>query len=59
VVFALPLNGTGPVALAKPVVNQGEMGYVGDAQGNVIGSRGPVWVSRMVSASAIVSTLYT
>ena len=48
-VYALPTNGTGPVQIGKAQV----LVYPGltDPTGSVIGSSGPVWVYRMVSAT--------
>lgn len=48
VIFALPLNGSGPVQLARATVLQGTL--VADPSGNVIGESGPVWISRLLYA---------
>ena len=48
VLYALPLNGRGPVQLAPGHVLQGTL--VGDPANNVIGVVGPLWVHRMLYA---------
>lgn len=56
VVFALPLNGSGPVQLAKLSAVQGSGALLADPSGNVIGTSGPVWVSRLLFACLTENT---
>jgi hypothetical protein len=49
-IFAIPLNGSGPVQLGKLTALRGDGAYLADPGGNVIGEPTDVWCHRILYA---------
>lgn len=53
---ALPVNGSGPVALKSAVVFTDPTAYLVDPAGNFVGESNAIWVTRMVAAGRVTDT---
>jgi hypothetical protein len=50
-VYALPINGNGPVQLTPPIVLYDTTSYVVDPQGNFVGEANAIFCSRLLQAA--------